>query len=69
MSTITGIKERRKEAHDIHAKLELKAKPFKEMLEGKIEIVIRKENLKHCIVLSQTKSKLTCEEKLLIKQS
>lgn len=40
MSTITGIKERKKEAGDIHAKFELKAKRFKEMLEGKIEIAI-----------------------------
>ncbi|KAJ7396172.1 hypothetical protein BTVI_147542 [Pitangus sulphuratus] len=33
----------KKEAHDIHTKIELKAKDCKEMLEGKIEIVIRKE--------------------------
>lgn len=47
MSTISGIKERKKEACDIHAKFDLKAKPFKEILEGKIEIVIMKENLEY----------------------
>lgn len=55
MSTITGIKDRKKEARDIHVELDLKAKPFKEMLEGKIEIVIKKENFKyvHCFKSDQ----------------
>lgn len=55
VSTITGIKERKKETCDIHAKLELKAKTFKEILEGKTEIVVRKENFKyvHCFKSDQ----------------
>ncbi|PKU34784.1 hypothetical protein llap_14912 [Limosa lapponica baueri] len=65
----------KQEAHDSHAKLELEAKTCKEMLEGKIKIVIRKEDRQFevCALFEiRTKCRNECEgspvkERLLIK--